>query len=165
MTFIPQSSRGEANGIGMRVESRANERIMAQILVAATLAVPIAAISWFEILYLWFGITGEDPPSGANLVLAVAAFAGALIWSWRGSTRIADVIRNACRLGIALSIALPIVAVAVLLIWVNASGRRDLGMGGLALYSMPVVAFVAAVVLVIAFGIGRRLAQKRLEAT
>jgi len=136
---------------------------MAQLLVAAALAAPIAAIGWFEVLYLWFGITGEDPPSGANLVVAVAAFAGALTWSWRGSTRIADVIRNACRLGIALSIALPIVTIAVLLIWENASGRRDLGMGGLALYSIPVVAFVAAVVLVIAFGIGRRLAQRRLE--
>lgn len=138
---------------------------MPQLLVAATLAAPIAAIGWFELVYLWFGITGEDPPSGANLVVAVAAFAATLSWSWRGSTRIADVIRNACRLGIALSIALPIVTVAVLLMWENASGRRDLGMGGLALYSIPVVAFVAAVALVVAFGIGRRLAQKRLEAT
>lgn len=138
---------------------------MAQLLVAGTLAAPIAALGWFEILYLWFGITGEDPPAGADLVVAVAAFAGALTWSWRGSTRIADVIRNACRLGIALSIALPIVTIAVLLIWVNASGRRDLGMGGLALYSVPVVAFVAAVVLLIAFGIGRRLAEKRLQLT
>lgn len=138
---------------------------MPQLLVAATLAAPIAAIGWFELVYLWFGITGEDPPSGANLVVAVAAFAATLSWSWRGSTRIADVIRNACRLGIALSIALPIVTVAVLLMWENASGRRDLGMGGLALYSIPVIAFVAAVALVVAFGIGRRLAQKRLEAT
>lgn len=138
---------------------------MAQFLVAATLAAPIAAIGWFELLYLWFGITGGDPPPGANLVVALAAFAAALTWSWRSATRIADVVRNACRLGIALSIALPLVTIAVLLIWENASGRRDLGMGGLALYSIPVVAFVAAIVLVIAFGIGRRLAEKRLQLT
>lgn len=136
---------------------------MTQLLVAATLAAPVAAIGWFEILYLWFGLTGDDASAAASLAVAVMAFAWALAWSWRGSHRSADVIRRACQLGIALSIALPIVTVAVLLMWVNASGRRDLGMGGLALYSIPVVAFIAAVVLVVAFGIGRRLAQKRLE--
>ena len=149
----------------MRVESRATERIMAQLLVAATLAVPIAAIGWFEIGYLWFGVTGEDPPGAVNLAAAVIAFAGTLAWTLRGRQSTADVVRAGCQLGIALSITLPVVTISVLLMWVNASGRRDLGMGGLALYSIPVVAFVAAIILVIAFGIGRRLAQKRLKAT
>jgi hypothetical protein len=49
------------------------------------------------------------------------------------------------------------------MIWVNARTRPDLGMGGLALYSIPIVAFVISIVLVIAFGTGRRLALRRLR--
>ena len=135
---------------------------MARLFTAAVVAIPIAAILWFEIVYLWFGATGGELAASANAVIAALALIACGAWSLSGTERAAQVVHRACRLGIAVAIALPIVAIAVLLIWVNASGRRDLGMGGLMLYSMPVVAFVMAMVLVVVFGTGRRLAVKRM---
>jgi hypothetical protein len=133
------------------------------LVVAAGLACPLAFIAWFEVMYLWFGITGEDSWRPIDLLIAVIVYGGALTGLVRGAERPAEVVHRACRLGIGLSIALPIVTVAVLLMWVNAEGRPDLGMGGLMLYSMPVVAFLAAVILVMIFAVGRRQAEKRLQ--
>ena len=133
---------------------------MARVLTALAVGLPVAAIAWFEIVYVWFGLTGGELTGAASAAVGALALAGAVAWPLSGAERAADVAHRACRLGIAVAIALPIVAVAVLLLWVNASGRRDLGMGGLMLYSLPVVAFVVAVVLVLLFGIGRRLAAK-----
>lgn len=131
---------------------------------AVLLAAPIAALIWFEATYLVFGLTGADPSSGVKWIIAAGAYGCVVAYSRYGTRAIAEVVWRACRLGIACSILLPIVAIAVLLIWVNARARPDLGMGGLALYSIPFVAFVLSVVLVIAFGIGRRLAARRLSS-
>lgn len=137
---------------------------MARLFTAVVVAIPIAAILWFEIVYLWFGATGGELSASANGVIVALALMACGAWSLSGAERAAQVVHRACRLGIAVAIALPIVAIAVLLLWVNASGRRDLGMGGLMLYSLPVVAFVASIVLVVVFGIGRRLAAKRMTS-
>ena len=132
------------------------------VVAGAILAVPVAAIVWFEVAYLWFGVTAADPSPHMKWFIAAAAYGMAVSYTTYGARATAEVVLRACRLGIAFSIALPIVCLAVLLIWVNARVRPDLGMGGLALYSIPVVAFVVSIVLVIAFGTGRRLALKRL---
>lgn len=137
---------------------------MARLFTAVIVAIPIAAILWFEIVYLWFGATGGELSASANGVIVALALMACGAWSLSGAERAAQVVHRACRLGIAVAIALPIVTIAVLLLWVNASGRRDLGMGGLMLYSLPVVAFVASIVLVVVFGIGRRLAAKRMTS-
>lgn len=131
-------------------------------LTAAVIAVPIAAIVWFEAAYLYFGWTAFDPPLPVKWGIAVAAYAMVIAYTTYGARGSAEVALRACRFGIGVSILLPIVCLAVLLIWVNARVRPDLGMGGLALYSIPIVAFVVSIVLVIAFGTGRRLALKRL---
>jgi EamA domain-containing membrane protein RarD len=135
---------------------------MARLATAVLVSIPIAAILWFEIEYLWFGATGDELAGAASAGVVALALAAAVAWALFDAERAAQVVHRACRLGIAVAIALPIVTVAVLLLWENASGRRDLGMGGLMLYSLPVVAFVAAIVLVVVFGLGRRLAAKRI---
>ncbi|MBA3886659.1 MAG: hypothetical protein H0X67_13150 [Acidobacteria bacterium] len=71
--------------------------------------------------------------------------------------------RRSCRLGGIAALLLPIVSIAALLLWESSSGRRDLGMGGLMLYSMPVVAFGAALVLALIFWVCDRSAAKRLQ--
>jgi hypothetical protein len=101
------------------------------------LALPIGAIGWFELAYLFFGITGEDPPPSYNVSAAVAAFGVALAWPLLGTVRAAEVVRRSCRLGGIVTVLLPVVTIAVLLLWQSSTGRRDLGMGGLMLYSLP----------------------------
>ena len=132
-------------------------------LTAAVIAVPIAAVLWFEAAYLWFGVRAVDPPADVKWGIAVAAYAVVIAYATYGARGPAEVMLRACRFGIGASILLPVVCLAVLLIWINARVRPDLGMGGLALYSIPIVAFVVSIVLVIAFGIGRRLALRRLQ--
>ena len=129
---------------------------------ALGLALPVGAIGWFELVYLFFGITGEDPPRSYNMVAAVAAFGVALAWPLIGTVRAAEVVRRSCRLGGIAAVLLPIVTIAVLLLWVSSTGRRDLGMGGLMLYSMPIVAFGIALVLALVFWLCDRSAAKRL---
>lgn len=134
------------------------------LATALLLAVPIAAIVWFEAAYLVFGLSGDDPSPGVKWMIAATAYLLAVLYASYGARRPAEAVLRACRLGIACSIMMPIVGLAVLLIWVNASGRPDLGMGGLALYSIPIVALGLASVLVMAFGIGRWLAGRRLSS-
>src|SRR5688500_18278209 len=117
---------------------------------ALGLALPVGAIGWFELGYLFFGLTGEAPPWSYNMTAAVAAFGFALAWPLLGPARPAEVVRRSCRLGGIASVLLPIVTIAVLLLWESSTGRRDLGMGGLMLYSMPIVAFGVALVLAMA---------------
>ena len=133
------------------------------VLTACILAVPIAAIVWFEVAYMWFGVTAVDPSKNMKWFIAAAAYGMVVSYTTYGARASAAVALRACRLGIVVSILLPIVCLAVLVIWTNARVRPDLGMGGLALYSIPVVAFVVSIVLVIAFGTGRRLALRRLQ--
>jgi hypothetical protein len=132
-------------------------------LAAVGLALPVGAIGWFELAYLFFGVTGEDPPRGYNVVAAVAAFGVALAWPLLGTVRPAEVVRRSCRLGGIATVLLPVVTIAVLLLWESSTGRRDLGMGGLMLYSMPIVAFGVALVLALIFWLCDRSAGKRLR--
>ena len=136
---------------------------MLRYFAAAGLALPVGAVGWFELVYVFFGVTGEDPPRSYNVVAAVAAFGFALAWPLRGAERPAEVVRRSCRLGGLAALLLPIVSIAVLLIWQGSAGRRDLGMGGLMLYSMPVVAFGVALVLGLVFVVCDRMATKRLR--
>ena len=134
-------------------------------LAAAVLAaMPVSAVLWFESVYLWFGLSGADLPGSQQAIVALGSWAAVVAWSLRGTARAAGVVLRAARLGIAVSIALPVVAVGVLLLWEASEGRRDLGMGGMMLYSMPVVTFVAAIVLVMIFAALRSAAAKRLAA-
>ncbi len=130
---------------------------------ALGLALPVGATGWFELAYLYFGVTGEDPPRSYNVVAAVAAFGVALVWPLFGTVRPAEVVRRSCRLGGVVAVLLPIVSIAVLFLWESSAGRRDLGMGGLMLYSMPIVAFGFALVLALALWLCDRFAAKRLR--
>ena len=138
------------------------DRLMA--FVAGLLALPVAAVIWFEAVYLWFGVTAADPPGVVKVAIATAAYVMVIAHARSGARQRAEVVLRACRLGIGVTMLLPLVTIAVLLIWVNAPARPDLGMGGLALYSIPVVAFLLSIVLVVAFGIGRRLALSRISS-
>lgn len=132
-------------------------------IAAAVLAVPVGAVAWFELAYLWFGLTGEDAPTAFNAVAGIFAFGLALSWPLLGARCPAEVVQRGCQLGQVLALLLPVVAIAVLLLWENASDRPDLGMGGLMLYGLPVVAFGAAVVLILVFWSVYRLAGRRLR--
>lgn len=135
---------------------------MTRVAIALLVGIPVAALLWFEVIYLLFGLTGEDAGTAVDVAIALLSLAATLAWSLHGAAAPADAASRASRLGIAVSMALPIVSIAVLLIWTSAEGRRDLGMGGLMLYSMPVVAFIACIVLVVLFGTVRRVAGKRI---
>jgi hypothetical protein len=132
-------------------------------IAAVGLALPVGAIGWFELVYLFFGVTGEDPPRSYNVVAAMAAFGVALAWPLLGTVRPAEVVRSSCRVGGIAAVLLPIVSIAVLLMWEGSTGRRDLGMGGLMLYSMPIVAFGVALVLALVLWLCDRSAAKRLR--
>jgi hypothetical protein len=132
-------------------------------IAAAVLAVPVGAVAWFELAYLWFGLTGEDAPAAFNAAAGMFAFGLALGWPLHGARRPAEVIQRGCQLGQVLALLLPVVAIVVLLLWENASDRPDLGMGGLMLYSLPVVAFGAAVALLLVFWLIYWLAGRRLR--
>ena len=132
---------------------------------ALGLALPVGAIGWFELVYLFFGVTGEDPPRSYNVLAAVTAFGIALAWPLFGAVQAAEVVRKSCRLGGIAAVLLPIVSIAVLVMWESSTGRRDLGMGGLMLYSMPIVAFGIALVVALVFWFCDRSAAKRLQRT
>lgn len=134
-------------------------------LAAVALGVPVTAILWLEIAFLWFGFTGRDPGLLTNVAALALAAAIAFGWLLRGARRPAEVIRSGCRLGIAVALLLPVVAFAVLLLWEKATDRPDLGMGGLMLYGLPVVALVLAFVLAVLFRLVDRAAERRLEKT
>lgn len=127
-------------------------------------ALPVSAVMWFESVYAWFGVSGGDMPRLHQAIVALGLWAAVVAWSLHGTARAAGVVLRAARLGIAVSMALPVVAIGVLLAWEASEGRRDLGMGGMMLYSMPVVTFVAAIVLVMMFAAIRAGAAKRLAA-
>lgn len=146
-----------------RQEDRASTPGPLGYVAAAGLAVPVGAIAWFELVYLFFGLTGDDPPAAFSFVTAVVAFGLAFGWPLYRSHRPAEVVWRGCRLGLVVALLLPLVSIAVLFLWQNASGRRDLGMGGLMLYSLPFVALGMAAVLAIAFGLGTRGAGRRLQ--
>lgn len=133
------------------------------LLAALATALPVGGLAWLELAYLNFGLTGRDWSPGVAWLAAFALTGLATAWALRGAGRPAAAIRRGCNLGVLLAILLPIVAVAVLLLWEDASDRPDLGMGGMMLYSMPFVAVGLAVVLVLGFGVGARLAARRMH--
>lgn len=135
---------------------------MTRMVTAVAVALPIAAVLWFEIVYLWFGLTGGDaapPVTGAIGLLSLAVTSG---WSLRGTLGAAEAALRGSRLGIAVAMTLPVVALAVMLLWHAAEARRDLGMGGLMLYSMPVVAFIVSIILIAIFATVRWLAGRSI---
>lgn len=136
----------------------------ARRLAAAALALLVGPVVWFEIIYLSFGLTGDDPPVWLNAGAAVLAFGGAFAVALRGGSRPAAVVQRGCRAGFVAVLLLPAVAFAVLLLWEALPGRRDLGMGGMMLYVLPWVALGAAVVLGLLFLLGNALAARRLRA-
>ena len=133
------------------------------ILAALAVAVPVGGLAWLELTYLNFGLTGRGWSPGVALLAALALLGLTAVWSLRGATRPAEAVRRGCNLGIVCAMLLPVIAVAVLLLWEDATDRPDLGMGGMMLYSMPFVAAGLAVVLVLGFGIGAKLARRRLR--
>ncbi|SEN24501.1 hypothetical protein [Nitrosomonas marina] len=133
--------------------------------VAGALALPVGAVMWFETVYLFFGLTGEDPSDSFSFLAATVVFGFAFGWPVFRAYCTARVVQRACQLGLLVSNLLPVVAVAVLLLWQEASNRPDFGMGGLMLYALPYVALGLAVILVIGFGLGIHLAGRRLTTS
>lgn len=132
---------------------------LVNILVSALVAAPVGAVLWFELTYLWFGLTGENPASAVNKAALIVAFATAFGWPLHRAPIPAEILRRGCRLGIVVSLLLPVVSVAVLVIWEN-SVRPDLGMGGLMLYNLPFVSLVVTVLFVILFSLVHRLSRR-----
>lgn len=133
------------------------------LLAAALLAVPVGSLCWFELVYLRFGFTGEEPPPVFNTIACILSFVLAVGWPLYRGRRPAEVVQQSCRLGVFVAVLLPVVSFAVLLLWQSTPGRPDLGMGGLMLYNLPFVALVLAVILVVLFSIGGRMAARWME--
>jgi hypothetical protein len=134
-----------------------------RFVVAAALAVPVGAVAWFEAVYLFFGLTGKDPPRAFTFLAGLVAFGLASAWPLLRSRRPAQVVRRACQLGLVVAVLLPAVTFAVPMLWERSSGRPDLGEGGLALWGIPVIATGVAWVLAIGFVLGSLLAARRLR--
>lgn len=60
-----------------------SEPTLLRYLAAFGLALPVSAIGWFELIYLFFGVT----------------FGVAFAWPLLGTVRPAEVVRRSCRLG------------------------------------------------------------------
>lgn len=133
-------------------------------LTAALFAIPIGAVIWFELVYLWFGLTGEHPPPVINIAAFLAAIGLAMGGPLYRAQRPAQVVQRSCRLGLAVSLLLPIVTIAVLVLWQRSTGRPDLGMGGLMLFNLPIIAFVVTLVLAILFSLCSQSAARRLKS-
>jgi len=129
---------------------------------AVLLALPVGAILWFELVYLWFGMTGKEPTSLINAATFTVAFGIAFGWPLYRTQLLAELLCRGCRLGIIVSLLLPLVSIAVLLVWEN-SVRPDLGMGGLMLYNMPFVSLAAAIIFVALFSLGHLLATRQIR--
>lgn len=149
----------------MIVDDRAGRSRSAawRYLAAAAIAVPVGLLAWVQILYLAFGVTGDDSPRGFAVGALAVSLALAFAIALAAGPHPAQVIRRGCQAGIAIAIMLPLVALAVLMLWEHSTGRRDLGMGGLMLFSMPFVAAAAAVMLVIVFAAGSWIAGRWLR--
>jgi hypothetical protein len=132
---------------------------IANVVASAVSALPVGGILWFELVYLWFGLTGNEPPFLVNMAAFTAAFGTAFLSPLYRARLLAEVLLRACRLGIIVSLLLPAVSIAVLLIWEN-SVRPDLGMGGLMLYNMPFVSVAVAIVLVAFFSLAHWLSTR-----
>lgn len=137
----------------------------ARLLAALLVVAPVGALAWGAVLYLLFGLTGEDAPRPVTWATALGCGGGVWAWVLRGGATPAGVVARGARLGIAVALLLPVVAVAVLLLWQHVPGRRDLGMGGLMLYNVPLVALAMTLILVPIFWGVMRLAQRRLPVT
>ena len=131
-------------------------------LVAVLLAVPIGLILWLELLYLVFGLTGREMAPAVNVAFLVLAFGAAVAWPLYKTRRSAEVGRRSCRLGVAVAMLLPVVA-AVPLVWDGAFRDRDLGMGGLAIYGLALVAAGAGLVFIVLFALGSHWCSQRLR--
>lgn len=133
-------------------------------LVAAALAIPIGAVAWFELVYLFFGLTGKEPADAIELAAFLLAFGSAFLLPLYRARRTAQVVQRSCRLGLLVAVLLPVVTIVVLMLWQSTPGRRDLGMGGLILYNLPFIALAMAAVLGVAFALGSRAAARRTAA-
>lgn len=155
------------NKIGDHLQHQAHQPFPSGLLgvgAAVGLALPVGALAWFEAVYLFFGITGKDPQGAFSLLAAVVTFGFTFGWPIFRAHRPAQVVRRGCQLGLLVSGLLPVAAIAVMLLWENASGRPDLGMGGMMLYALPYVALGVAAVLAIIFGLGIRFAERRMQS-
>lgn len=149
---------------GRRMLVRNRRGFSLTLVTAAALAVPVGAIAWVGMLYLYFGMAGRDTPTVVNVVTFLFSFGLALWIPLREADRPARVVQRSCRLGLGLALLLPAVAFAVLALWEHLPNRPDLGMGGLIIYSAPVMATAAAVVLSLLFLLGHHLASRRLRS-
>lgn len=131
-------------------------------VAALAVGAPVGGVLWLEGAYFGFGLTGGDLSAAGEVVLALAAFGAAVLWPLYRTVRPAEVVLRGCRLGVVAALLLPLVALAVLWMWEAASGRPDLGMGGMILYSAPYVSLGLALVLLLLFGLGSHVASRRL---
>lgn len=134
-----------------------------QYALAIVFAIPIGTLLWFELGYLWFGLTGKDVPNPLATVLGIVAYAVPLLVVRVRATRPAIVVRRGCRLGLVVTALLPVVSFGVLMLWESATNRADLGMGGLMLYALPYVSLGVACVLGIVFAYAGQRATLRLS--
>lgn len=132
------------------------------LAAAVALAIPVGGLFWFELIYLAFGITGNPGRPLGSAFAAVAGVGLAFAWGMTGSGEPADVVRRVCRLGIVAALLLPVVAMAVLLIWRNNPARPDPGGGGLLLNNAPLLGAVIGLILATCFWLAQAAATRRL---
>jgi hypothetical protein len=138
-------------------------------ILTAALAVPIGAIIWFEILYLYFGITAKDPSRTIIFLSALIAFSLSFVLLLIRSQRPVQVLRRACFLGLIVSILLPLVAYKTFVLIESASSPqhknllRDIGEGGMIFSGILFFSFPIGVGLVLVFALGYFLAGRRLK--
>lgn len=125
-------------------------------LIATLIALPVGILLWGQLLYFIFGMTGEQPSATGEALSGGLALALSYTLCVYRCPNIASVLLRGRVIGVAASLMLPVTAVVVLLIWQQAEDRRDLGMGGLMLYNLPIAGLIAGLLLSAVFwGFGR----------
>jgi hypothetical protein len=137
--------------------------------VTATLAVPVGAIMWFEILYLYFGIKANAPSRALSVLSALVAFGVSFALPLIRSQWPGEVLRCACVLGLIVSPLLPLVAYTTFFLIESASSPqhnmllRGIGEGGLIFSGILVFSFAVGVGLALVFWLCYGVTRRRLE--
>jgi hypothetical protein len=135
--------------------------------VTATLAVPVGAIMWFEILY--FGLTANVPSIALWFLGALVAFAVSFALPLIRSQRPAEILRYACALGLMVSLPLPLLARTTFFLIESALTPqhkmllRGIGEGGLIFSNILVFFFAVGVGLALVFWLCYDVTRKPLE--
>ena len=131
---------------------------------AALMALPNTAVIWGVIIYTVFGITGEAPSGEIHLITLSIGFMLIYGWTYHGSSTVADVVYQSCRLGMVLALLIPVSTGTVSVLWaLEVVLRPDGLLNRFSLIEIPVFATTGAMLLILLYLAGSYLAARHID--